>query len=292
MTDPQSAAGPLINGIPLALWVTIAAVVFAPIVALFGTLRSNSNARKNLEQQVRHDALQRDREREMSLRREVYLEAASALVHLQTLVGKAGNIEYDQKDLLDAFGKDQSVIAKTHIVGSQETVAAVMAFVGQMGPAFLEMITRRVPLVIRKSSIDTHAALRDQAMSERERFVGMLQRCNLEGINEPAKIEAINRQHEFASKQWDFHEGERQRLQAEQLQAQLLIAERSMELNRALIAHLPNAVLAVRREMELQLDRLFYESEWQEQVRKMDEAWSAAKGRLAIFNLNQGQEEK
>ncbi len=53
---------------------------------------------RQLERKLEAEATERVSEREMSLRREVYLEAASALVHLQTLLGQASNIEYDQRN--------------------------------------------------------------------------------------------------------------------------------------------------------------------------------------------------
>ena len=66
------------------------------VLALGGVLLSQWKARVVLQRQLDHDSLQRVREREMSLRREVYLEAASAIVHLQTLLGQAANIVSDE----------------------------------------------------------------------------------------------------------------------------------------------------------------------------------------------------
>jgi type II secretory pathway pseudopilin PulG len=309
MADPQSiTTPPAFYGVPLALWLTLLATVVVGILSAAAAIvvvwRSNANSRKNLREQLdrggrqfgnqlEHDsrqlerkleaeATERVREREMSLRREVYLEAASALIHLQTLLGQASNIAYNDKDLMAEFAKDQATIAKTHIVGSPETVAAVMSFVGDVGPAFLELLTRRAPLLIRKSAIETHSVLLGKAASERDRFIGMMKEYNLERSNDPARFKAIEKQHEFANSQWEYHDKIRQKLLGEQAKEQLTVAERVFELSRKiLVTRLPDAVLAVRKEMEMPLDREFYEALWQEQTRKLDEAWRETKDRLA-----------
>jgi hypothetical protein len=53
-----------------------------------------------------------------------------------------------------------------------------------------------------------------------------------------------------------------------------------------MVALLPAAVLAVRDEFAMPLDREFYESEWREQMQKMDAAWQATKDLIAS-SLNQ-----
>ena len=78
----------MIHGIPLALWVTIIVAVLSPIITLISVGRSNAASRKNLKDQLAHDADQRDRERKMSLRREVYLQTAEALAHANTLIAR------------------------------------------------------------------------------------------------------------------------------------------------------------------------------------------------------------
>jgi hypothetical protein len=308
MTDPQTATEIAFYRVPLSIWLTLFAsllvAVISAIAAIIVVGRSNASSRENLRQQLQrsshqfgnqleHDtrqlerkleaeAAERVREREMSLRREVYLEAASALMHIQTLLGQASNIGYDDKELLAGFANDQATIAKTHIVGSPETVEAIMSYIGDVGPAFLELLTRRLPLAIRRGAIDTHTSFVEKADSERGRFIAMMQQYNLEGTADPEKFKAIEKQHEFANSQWEYHSGMRQQLLRQQATEQLAVAERVFELSRNIVlTRLPNAVLAVRKELEMPLDRVFYEALWQEQTRKIDEAWRAAKGRLA-----------
>lgn len=66
----------------------------------------------------------------------------------------------------------------------------------------------------------------------------------------------------------------------------LQLAENVIERTRRIVPLMPTAVLAVRSEMEMPLDRVFYEAQWQEQIRKMEEAWAEAKARINLAAKN------
>lgn len=106
MSDSPSSAGPLIHGVPSALWIAVGVALLPAVVTLVGVSLSNCNSRMNLREQLKrnaeqfaaqlahdsqllerrlaYEADQRDRERKMPLRREIYLEAAAALAHANT----------------------------------------------------------------------------------------------------------------------------------------------------------------------------------------------------------------
>lgn len=274
MSESQSAAGPLIHGIPLALWVTIIVALASPIFTLITVWRSNANSRRNLRNQLAHDAEQRDLERKMSLRREVYLQAAAALTHTNALVARAANVEYDQNKISDEFAADLATISKVHIVASDDTIDAVMTYMNELGPAFMEMTRRRLPLAIRKQMIDTHAALLNKTNADRERFIAMMQQYNLQGIKDVEKWKAVDAQYQFASSQFETQKRNADQLRIEQLKGQLEIGERVMDLAARNTTLLPDAILAVRNEMGMPLDRIRYERNWELQREKMREAWA------------------
>jgi hypothetical protein len=273
MTDAQSAAGPLIHGIPLALWVTIIVAVLSPIITLISVGRSNGASRKNLKDQLAHDADQRDRERKMSLRREVYLQAAEALAHANTLIGRLSNPNSDEHAIAEEWAKDLVTISKTHIVGNDETVAAVMTYVNVLGPAFLEMLGRRVPLVLRKQMIETHDGLARKADLDRERLLALMQEYNLQLVKDQEKRDALNVQFEIASNTSASQHHMALELRLSQVREQLAVTERVQALARLNTKLLPEAVLAVRKEMDLPLDRIAYERLWAAQQEKMEQAW-------------------
>jgi hypothetical protein len=291
MTGSQSAAGPLIYGVPLALWIAVGIAVLSAIVTLVSVVLSNCNSRRNLREQLKRDAEQfatqlahdsqqlerrlayeadqRDRERRMSLRRDVYLEAAAALTHANGLIGRITNIDNDQKALGDEFATDLSKISKVHIVGSDQTVQAIMSYVNVLGPSFTELLAERVPLMIRKTAIDLEGTFVDAALAERKRFTAMMQQLNLDGVTDPSKWDPIRRQSEFAAETYASHAATKDELWRQQIEGTFAIVRHSLALVEKLIRLLPPAILAVRSEMEMPLDAEWYADLWSEQLANM-----------------------
>lgn len=233
MTDNQATAGPLISGIPLAVWAAIAAAVLGPVATLIGVVLSNRNLRKNVRKQLAHDASQRDIERKMALRREVYLEAAAALSHLTQVLGQVSNLGHDLNALSGAFADDLAKLAKIQMVGTEETVEAVMTYINAVGPAFMELLMLRTPMMLQQNKIDAET--------------------------DPDTKALLGRQ---------------------QLSASFAASERGLELALETAKLLPNAVIAVRKEMDLPLDRKLLESLWEVQFQRMQEVWVRAKAQL------------
>jgi hypothetical protein len=283
-----SAAGPLIFSVPLALWIAVGVAVLSAIVTLVSVSLSNRNSRRNLREQLRrnaeqfaaqlvhdsqqlerrltYEADQRDRERTMSLRREVYLGAAEALAHANALVGRMADIENDQRVLGEEFAADLAKVAKVHIVGSRATVQAVMDYVNALAPGFIELAAKRGPLMVRKSGIAQEQTFIDAALAERKRFTAMLQQLNLDGVTDKSKRDAILAQNAIATKTHESHiaaQGELWRLQLEGI---FDIVRHSLALADKVTRLLPPAILAVRSEMDLPLDAAWYASLWEEQL--------------------------
>jgi hypothetical protein len=281
MSDLSSAAGPLVYGIPLALWIAGGVGLLSPFIAW----RSNANSRKNLDKQLAHDseqlerrleheAEQRDRERQMSLRREVYLEAAAALTHANGLVGRITSVDIDQRLLAEELAVDLSKLAKVHIVGSPETVQAIMNYVNELGPSFIELMAMRSPLVIRKSAIDLQQTLFDSALAEQNRITAMMQQLNIDGVIDPARWERLRDQHRIAAEDCVRHSTRQSELWREQLADMSALGEHLFARIEKLVRLLPAAILAVRSEMENPLDADWYKALWSEQTANMKVATS------------------
>jgi len=311
MSDPQSAIDPLIYGIPLALWVAVGIAVLSAVVTLISVCLSNANSRRNLREQLErdaeqfsarlahdskqlerrlaHEADQRDRERQMSLRREVYLEAAAALTHANALIGRITDIQNDVKTLAEQFTNDLSTIAKVHVVGSDRTVQAVMAYVSILAPSFIELTAERVQLTTRKVAIDLQDTFLDAALAERKRFTAMMQQLNLDGVTDASKWEPINCQNTIATEAYESHSATKAALWKAQVENVYAIIRHAMEIADQLTQLLLPAILAVRSEMELPLDAESYTRLIGEQLvnmkivmRKVLESLKQQSGELAL----------
>jgi hypothetical protein len=207
--------------------------IVVAVLALIGVGLSQWNARVVVRKQLEHDSEQRDRERTMSLRREVYLEAGAAISLLTQALGRISHVKYDMDATAADFTNGLAKLAKVQIVGSEETVEAVMAYVNAVGAAFMQLVIARAPMTALQTMIDseTDPARKNQLTLEKTRKI-------------------------------------------------LAAGDRGIDLAVATIKLVPNALLAVRKEMNLPLDRVRYERLWNAQLQTMQESWQRAKTQL------------
>jgi hypothetical protein len=139
---------PSTTAVIYAAYIAAGAAALSAVVSFVSSRLSNRNARQQLETQLKHDAEQRDRDRAMTLRRDVYLPAIEAVVRSHAALGHAANLDSD----IAASGKqlvtDLAEIAKVHLVASEATVKAIMAFTNALMPAYLELAALRIPLTV------------------------------------------------------------------------------------------------------------------------------------------------
>lgn len=232
------------------------------------------------DKQLAHSAEQNERERRMSLLREVYLDATAALTHLLMLLGRAAHVEYDEKVLLNEFSTNQAKLAKVHLIGTETTVDAIMTYMNELSPALFELIIRRVPLAIRRRAIDAHVDLMNKAGADRERYLTMMQQSPPEGMRDSQTWQAVEARYRLANEQFTLQQNTTAKLREEQMDEQLEIARRGVNLMAQISRVLPGAVAAVRSEMDLPLDRRRYEQLWNVQISKLDYTWKQAMDRI------------
>jgi hypothetical protein len=95
---------------------------------LGGALAGGFIAYKTLLAQLRHRAQEKERERQLTLRRDVYLEAMEAIGKSQTLLGSFSREDFDIPKLLDKLEEIPGALVKAQLVTSERTFEALDRF--------------------------------------------------------------------------------------------------------------------------------------------------------------------
>lgn len=246
--------GEFLSQIPDVVW----AALLAAFLALSGVLVTNRSSRIQKLAELQHDAAQRNREREMALRRDVYLGAAESISNGQLILTKLSDLSISDQELGAEFTRVSAAIAKIQVVGTNSTVQAVSAFSHQLGAAYLELILKRVPLIDRKNDIELLTELINKSQIELDRYITLMKQLNLEGNADQRIWKVINDNVEFERKQREQHTEERTNLWVAQNRDHLQFAELCYERFVEVSQTIPPAVFAVRAELELPLDREAY----------------------------------
>lgn len=252
-------------------YVAAAAAILSSILSFVASTRSNRNARKQLERQLRHNAEQQNRERGMSLRRDVYLPAVEALVRSQGVLGEVVNPDSDLTEIGQQLVANQATMAKIHLVGGMKTVRALMAYINELMPAYLELSAMRLPIDARRQTIATEKALMDRSNAEQQQSIELMKQFNLAGDTDKAAWQRIQRQFESERTAHERHANNLTELWCQQNDDIRRSVARMTELALKVTLLIPEAVIAVREEIELPIDPVEYRklfSDQQETVKR------------------------
>ncbi|MFB3239461.1 hypothetical protein Q7C15_11830 [Aeromonas salmonicida] len=223
-------------------------------------------------------------EREKSTKKEVYMEAIEAITRSQNIIPSFCNLNLSEEQITSSLSSDAGKIAKVQVVGDKETVKAVTAYMAEIGIATLDLMLKRSALIERRYSIQAHELLRDKSQGEIERYIGVMKNMNLQGHMEPSLWEIVNRSLEFEREQCDKFQGKLDLLFSEQNKAHLEFTRESMDRFFNICESLPSAVLAIRKELDLDILSEDYLNIIKEDVRKGREVFMAFLNRLGGIN--------
>ena len=240
----------VLESIPAAVY----AATTASTITLAGLWLQNRGESKRNIQRLHHDALQRDREREMTLRRDVYLKAAEAMAHAQEYLAGLANMDISPQQheaLIKGVGAD---LNKVHIVGSMPTVKAVVEANEFFAHAVSDLSICKLPIRQIAQEIEYEELIIDSAAARRDEALTQMKEMNRSGVNNPQLWEIQNKIFKDEQKDIDEAFAKKEQLQRDLMQHQMefrkACAKSGLEVGKLVV----NANLAIRRELELHVD--------------------------------------
>jgi hypothetical protein len=247
-------AGAAFSLVPDTVW----AALIAASVAFVTTTLSNRNSRKQLAMQLKHNADQQKLEREMALRRDVYLPAVEAVSRIQASMSRLMDVKEDQTALGRSMVDNTATLLKAHLVAQQPTVTALMKFQRAVMPGYVQMLVKRTPLVVRKTQIELTQGFLDASIAEHQRIVQLMKEHNIAGSTDRAAMERLNLQAKNELENHSRHLATMNELNAQQgadLLALGAVLTNWLEEHSSLLTE---ALLCARRDLELPIDEAEY----------------------------------
>jgi hypothetical protein len=254
-----------IREIPSVVWGTVLGASIAGIISYVTTRATNKNSREQLKMQLINDALQRDRERTMALRRDVYLPAAEAIVRAQQALGEVGNLNKELPEIQKALNDAFAATSKIHLVADEATVRAVMGFFAALMPAYFELLRLRIPLSTRQYAANANQGVADRANADLLRTNELMKQFNLSGQTDQAAWARLVRQSEAEQKMAQDYNTAANTLRAQNMLEIQTMARRATQLSVEVARKFPEAVLAARLELGLPIDPAAYQQLFMQQ---------------------------
>jgi len=206
--------------------------------------------------QLSHDSEERRTEREMGLRRDVYLAAAAATGNLQEHLAHSARLDIPESDRIKLLKDNTGVLNKVHLVGGSETLRAFSGI--QLSFARGTISVEEGRLAILKKNIDIDALRRelDELQKKRENISEAAKEAIATDAEHRGFLEEYHSISEAIEGQFNLLDQAQDRLFALQLELGQRSFEATLQLQEALMV----AVLAARSELGFKLNVHEYEA--------------------------------
>jgi len=233
------------DGAPLWLQFLIACVPAA--LALGGVFWS-----------LRHARVLADRERVLTMKREVYMAAAEAMATGSLALASFVNVDAPTKEVMSGYIARAPAISKVHVIADSELTAAVSQAVRQLASATMKLHHARfaVDELIREAVVLERLA--ESMQADIEATLAGMKSYNLDGIPNPKRFEVLQQNFKFSSEQKaaTLAQASDKRQQVMPLLLEMVL---TWEVEAASMGLLMVPVLAAaRKELELLFDRDAY----------------------------------
>lgn len=240
----------LFESIPGSVWGTL----FGACITLVVVVLTNRAHDRRLQTQLDQDRELKNREREMALRKEIYLAAAEAVHTGMIAINRFANLSIPHDNLIDSYTNKATSIAKIHVIGKDETLTAVLAFSATLDATFLRLFAKRGPLVLLNQKIDTLKARVNASLKENSRMLELMTQHNIDGIADQRRMEILYRNFEFEHRRGEEADKEADALKRALYVMQLQLMEDAMEEKNKLVSLLIPVICLIRKELELPLE--------------------------------------
>ena len=254
MNDFLQLLAQLLHKIPATFW----GVVVGSLLTLLGIYFTNRANDRRLSLQLQNDRELRNREREMTFRKDTYAAAAEAIAVSMSALSKLSELGFSLKEVSATYLEKSPALAKVNLVAGEDTIRALADFGTEFTGAFLRLTQQRMVLSILQEQIVVKVALVKGFEKTRDAMVELLRHHNIEGIQDARRFEAIQKNFEFEAERIATTNQEIQRMAAELSAKYVPFAKRcfaeSINANRLLIPLL----VAARMELELSVSKEKY----------------------------------
>jgi len=258
----------------LALWIEKVPATFWGVLAgsfftLIGvTLNNRANSRR-LELQLEHDRSTKREERELQLRKDVYLPAAEAISAGMIAIGRLADLRTPQDTILSDWVGKSPALAKAQIVADEATAEALARFNTEMGATMFRLLAIRLPLTTRLQSADLLMQQVSRHSTENDRMLELGKEMNLSGIHDEHRQKTINSYFQFNQERVNELLSQHNTLTRALFSDQMQFSKDCQHATSALSALIIPLLACVRRELSLPFNAEIYSriiSESQEKI--------------------------
>lgn len=133
---------------------TVVSIVIGGILTLAGVHLTNRASAARLREQFDYERKKTKQEREMTLRKEIYLAAAEAVLAGLMALNRFPNLEISDEKVTEEYIVRSPALSKIHIIGKINTIKALSDFTSDLGATFLKLYAQRSILLGERQKVN------------------------------------------------------------------------------------------------------------------------------------------
>ena len=114
-------------------------VIVGSFFTLGAVMLSNRASDRRLRAQFEYERELRNRDRELALRKDIYLAATEAISAGLESVGKMADLEIPTNEITERYLRRAPAIAKIHVIGNEDTLKAVSNISSELAKTLLQL---------------------------------------------------------------------------------------------------------------------------------------------------------
>ncbi len=261
----------LISKIPNVIW----SAVIASFLTFLGVFWTNKGNEKRQAALLEHEKQKYQSEQKLALKKEVFLNVAGSFADVLGIVPRLINLEFTQKDIEVQMKDHSGIVAKSYLAAKEESVAEILNYSAETAEVFIDLMKDRAIALDHKKAIEIYGSTIDKANNEKDRLISIMKELNLQGRNDPATFDYLN-------KSYETQEGIVQRSTASLKEQKgileplyLEFAKKCMSEHGRLLSLLPPMTIALRGELGNDQDSQVFIDALNSNIERMNSAFDS-----------------
>ena len=171
----------LIEQIPPALY----GIIIGSFLTIIGVVLTNMSNTKRLRLQHEHERVLRNKERDLNMRREVYMDAMEAISAGITAISRFSDLHESPEALMQSYSSMSSKESRVMIVGTNDTINALANFNVELNGAFLRLSAKREKF---DAVLKKHQQLEKEIKQIKQRMAEISFQLDIDETNVPQEI--------------------------------------------------------------------------------------------------------
>lgn len=273
----------------VASLVTLFGGVLSAAIGLWGVTKTNKAHEQRLRAQFERDDERKRVEREMDLRKSVYLEVAEGIQAGLLMISRYPDTNINQDELTAELNSKRYGFAKANLIAKPALLQQLMKFNTALAACVLKLSLNRQNLISIKDRLASISAEINKHLTERESALAAVKNAQLTGEQNQSQIEAMNRIFNWTQTEIDRLTAEQRELQEVFREKWLDLVKQSREATASLNALLAPLVSAARMELEIPIDEKSYAIAINEAVAEQEKNLNEFLLQLSPINANQNE---